>query len=303
MQSLLRLLMLLAGKRLYSISELQQRFALSERTVYRHIAAIKTAGFVVNCTNGGYNVSVENSPGRHLQKLFHFTDEEVCILHKTLSLYQYASLAQQQLIRKLHALYNVQLLDQMNDKTHLKNIGQLSEAQSSKKQVVLHNYRSSHSQRIDNRIVEAFEFTAEYSGIWCYDVEDNRCKQFKIARIEAVKLLTNPWANETFHLVPFVDAFHMSAAMPVATVEALLTLSAYNLLIEEFPLTEEHIQLCNGSYLLKIPVAGFNGIGRFVMGLLDEVQVLAPQAFNDFLKEKFKKFSALTVSGSKVTEI
>ncbi|MEJ7829013.1 MAG: hypothetical protein WKF91_12470 [Segetibacter sp.] len=96
-----------------------------------------------------------------------------------------------------------------------------------------------------------------------------------------VKLSSTLWQHQEKHNVPFVDAFRMSAEAPVATVHANLTLKAYNLLVEEFPLAEAYVKPLNGKYLLNIPVADFNGIGRFVMGLLGDVQVDGP---NEFIK-------------------
>jgi hypothetical protein len=66
----------------------------------------------------------------------------------------------------------------------------------------------------------------------------------------------------------------MAAENPVATVEALLSLKACNLLGEEYPLAKKHLTQKNGGYRLEIPVAGFEGIGRFVLGLPGEVEVL-----------------------------
>jgi proteasome accessory factor C len=181
-------------------------------------------------------------------------------------------------------LYNTRALSQSEEKSQLQIIKKLSEAIAGKRQVLLKDYRSSNSQSIDDRFVEAFEFLPDYSAIWCYDKEDRFCKQFKIARIKEVDLLPTNWQDEAKHKVPFVDAFHMSAEAPVANVQAHLSLKAYNLLTEEFPLSENYIKSLNGSYLLDMPVADFNGIGRFVMGLLGDVEVKAPEKFVDFLR-------------------
>ncbi|MGN6531600.1 MAG: WYL domain-containing protein [Ginsengibacter sp.] len=72
-------------------------------------------------------------------------------------------------------------------------------------------------------------------------------------------------------------------------VEARLSLKAYNLLIEEFPLSREYVEEDNGGYRLKIPVAGYQGIGRFVMGLPGEIEILSSERFKEFLKEERKK--------------
>ncbi|MBD0333250.1 MAG: transcriptional regulator, partial [Chitinophagaceae bacterium] len=57
----------------------------------------------------------------------------------------------------------------------------------------------------------------------------------------------------------------------------------------EYPPAKKYIQAENGNYRLQIPIADFQGIGRFVLGLLGEVKVLGPEAFIKFLEEKQKK--------------
>jgi proteasome accessory factor C len=294
MQDLLRMLMLLAGNKRYTLQELQDIFDISERTVFRHINAIEDAGFIVNRVNSSYNLCLNTPNARTLQKLLQFAEEEVSILYETLSLTEGTTPLKERLLCKLNTLYNTRALSQSEEKSQLQIIKKLSEAIAVKRQVLLKDYRSSNSQSINDRTVEAFEFLPDYSAIWCYDKEDKFCKQFKIARIKEVDLLPTGWQDEAKHKVPFVDAFYMSAEAPVAKVQAYLSLKAYNLLTEEFPLTENYISPLNGKYLLNIPVSDFNGIGRFMMGLLGDVRINGPEEFIDFLRERMKKFKVLT---------
>ncbi|MGI8635318.1 MAG: helix-turn-helix transcriptional regulator, partial [Segetibacter sp.] len=274
MQQLLRLLLLLSGNKRYTLHELHKRFDVSERTIYRYLDTIEDAGFVLNRMNGSYNLQLETTQARSLQKLLHFSEEEAYILYKTLSLIGGTSALKARLVCKLNAMYDFRALSQVEDKSHLETIRRLSEAIGAKKQVLLKGYRSSNSDSIHDRTVEPFEFLPDYKATWCYDKQSSICKQFKIARMKDVGLLPTSWQKEEKHKVPFVDAFHMSAEAPIATIQAHLSLKAYNLLIEEFPLAETYVEPLNGKYLLAIPVADFNGIGRFVMGLLGDVKML-----------------------------
>jgi len=89
----------------------------------------------------------------------------------------------------------------------------------------------------------------------------------------------------------------------LATVEAELSLKAANLLREEYPLAEKYLSDLDVTgtlrYLLKIPVADYHGIGRFVLGLQGEVNVIGPKEFKIFLREAQKKMGVMTetVSG------
>lgn len=290
MQRLLRLLMLLAGNRKYSLNELRGFMEASDRTVYRYLETLEAAGFVLDKNKGTYRLQKDSSSSRSLQSLMHFSEEEVLILYDTLSLIEGTSPVKEQLIRKLNVLYDYKALTQLQQDDDLTKIQTLSEAIRNKKQVRLKNYRSSNSGQIADRKVEPFDFLPEYRAVWCYEYESKSCKQFKVARIQKEEPVNGDWENESHHKIPFTDAFKISAIEPVAVVKAKLSLKAFNLMVEEYPLSRQFIKEDNEGYELKIPVAGFAGIGRFVMGLPGEIELKEPQAFKDFLREEKKSF-------------
>lgn len=290
MQRLLRLLMLLAGNRKYSLTELMEKTEASERTVYRYLETFETAGFVLERNEGTYRLQKETAPTRSLQNLMHFSEEEVLILYDTLGLIEGTSPVKEQLVRKLNVLYDYKALEQLQQSNDLVKIHRLSDAIRNKKQVKLKNYRSSNSAQITDRRGEPFDFLPDYRSVWCYEYESNSCKQFKIARVQEIELINRDWENENLHQVPFTDAFRISAMKAIAVVQARLSLKAYNLLLEEFPLSREFIKEEKKGYELKIPVAGFHGIGRFVMGLPGEIELKGPKEFKKFLWGEIKKF-------------
>jgi proteasome accessory factor C len=289
---LLRMLVTLSNGVRYSVKELAALFATTERTVYRYLNSIENAGFVIDRRNGIYTLHLCRDETKVMNTLLHFSEEEAYILYKALDMVKGGAPISDRLVRKLNVLYDFRVLSKLARKPYIETIRTLHEAISQKKQVSLCAYRSSHSETIADRKVEPFEFLSEYSGLWCYDTQDNICKQFKISRIEKVEILDSGWLNESLHRVPFLDAFRMSAPNAIAIVEAELTLKAANLLIEEYPLAESCLKTLEKKplrYLLSIPVADFHGIGRFALGLPGEVKVLGPEGFKNFLKEIKKK--------------
>ena len=56
MEKTLRLLMLLAGIRNYSVQEITENFSIDERTVYRYFNKIENAGFALDKNHGRYQV-------------------------------------------------------------------------------------------------------------------------------------------------------------------------------------------------------------------------------------------------------
>ena len=291
MQRMLRLLMKLSGKRWCPLQEIIDILECSGRTVYRYLETFETAGFVLEKNKGSYRLQKETTNSRSLQNLMHFSEEEVLILYDTLALIEGTSPVKEQLIRKLNVLYDYKALEQLQQSDDLTKIQILSDAIRNKKQVYLKSYRSSNSDKITDRKVEPFDYLPDYRSVWCYEYESKSCKQFKLARIHEIELITRDWENEEHHhQAHFTDAFRISSVKPIGKIEATLSLKAYNLLLEEFPLSREFAKEENGVYQLKIPVAGYQGIGRFVMGLPGEIEVLGSKGFKEFLKEERKKF-------------
>lgn len=290
MQRLLRLLILLAGNRWYSLNELIEKLGSAERTVYRYLDTFESAGFILERNKGSYRLQKNSSATSTLQNLMHFSEEEVFILYETLELIEGTSSVKEQLIRKLNALYDYNALKKIQQVDDLTKIQKLSEAIQNKKQVILKNYRSSNSDKIYDRKVEPFDYLPDYRSVWCYEYESKSCKQFKLARIHEIELVNIDWKDEHNHQIHFTDSFRISSSKPICKIEAKLSLKAYNLLIEEFPLSYKYVKEESGWYKLKIPVAGYQGIGRFVMGLPGEIEILGNKEFKDFLNEERKKF-------------
>jgi proteasome accessory factor C len=292
-ETILRMLVLLSGGNRYTVPELSMHFSRSKRTVYRDLETIENAGFVINRAQSRYSLNLCPGQTKKLHRLLHFSEEEAYILYRALEMVKGGTSVNEQLVRKLNALYDFRALSHLSIKPEMEIVHTLNEAILFNKQVNLHSYRSSHSETIADRIVEPFEFLPEYAAVWCFDLLDQTCKQFKISRIAEVSVLNSSWQNQTLHRVPFTDAFRMSAPSIHATVKAELSLKAANLLREEYPLAEKYLSdLCASEsihYLLSIPVADFHGIGRFALGLPGEVKILGPEEFKDFLREAQKK--------------
>jgi len=292
-ETILRMLLLLSCGNRYTVAELSKRFSRSERSVYRDLDTIGNAGFVVDKAQGSYTLGCCPEETKKLNRLLHFSQEEAYTLYRALEMVKGGTSVNEQLVRKLNALYDFRALSNVSRKPEMEIIHTLDEAIRATKQVNLHAYRSSHSETIADRTVEPFEFLPEYSAVWCFDLVDQTCKQFKISRIGQVTTLPSTWQHQASHRVPFTDAFRMSAPSLLATVEAELTLKAANLLREEYPLAEKHlIELPHAEsplYKLSIPIADFHGIGRFVLGLPGEVTVIGPENFTNFLRDAQKK--------------
>lgn len=287
-QRLLRLILLLSGNKIYSIKEISDRMGLDKRSIYRYLNTLEIAGLVLIRKNG-YKLFQNNPHTKAINKLFHFSGEEAYLLYQLLTEARGGNSTREKLMRKLHSLYDFKILASLVGKNELDHINNLKTAIENRKQVMLKGYRSSNSKTIQDRKVEAFEFLPEYEGVWCFDLTDKTNKQFLISRIQEIEVLDRSWYYEHLHKIPFTDAFGMSADSPICSVKLRLTLKAYNLLLEEHPQAQKHLIYEGKDYLLNIPVANFPGIGRFVLGLPGEVEVIENEDFIKFLKNQQKK--------------
>lgn len=281
---------MLSGNRFYSMKEIMDLLESSERTIYRYLDTFEVSGFILDKHRGNYRLQKDAETTRSLQNLLHFSEEEVLILYETLPLLEGTSAVKEQLIRKLHVLYDHKTLEPFYEKDDLTKIQKLSAAIRNKTQVYLRSYRSSNSHTITDRKVEPFQYLPDYRAVWCYEYESNSCKQFKLARIHEVEPINLTWQMETSHKVHFTDAFRISSETSKDNIKVRLSLKAWNLLSEEFPLSRNHVREEKGTNLLEIPVAGYQGIGRFVMGLPGEVEVVGSEGFKEFLRGERKKF-------------
>ncbi len=286
-QRTLRLLMLLAGRRWYSPSEIQERIEISTRTLYRYIQTLEMAGFVVERRTGqGYRLAAEGGSMLTFRRLLHFTEEEALLIYRTLGLLQGEGQAKERLLRKLHTLYDCRLLEKAHKQHTLETIACLQKAMDKKQQVLLRKYRSSHSLTIADRQVEPFAFTEQYDAVWAYDVKGKSCKQFKLARMDAAEILQEGWAAEPLHQIPFTDIFGFAAKKPAGIARLRFSLRAANLLREEYPMGEKYITGENTGYMAQIPYADCKGIGRFIKGLTDEIEVLAPAGLKKYVNSQ-----------------
>jgi hypothetical protein len=73
-------------------------------------------------------------------------------------------------------------------------------------------------------------------------------------------------------------------------VKLRLSPTAHYLLIEEFPLAARYIHKRAEVIYFQGIVRHWKGVGRFVLGLLGEIEVLSPTAFQDYLREKIGRF-------------
>ena len=171
-----------------------------------------------------------------------------------------------------------------------RNIANLAKAARHKKQVIFHNYASAHSQSIRSRRVEPYAFSLDGVFIKGYEIDSKTNKTFKIERIEEVILDSSDWKFESEHESQSEpDIFGINGGES-HKIKLRMSLRAARLLQEEFPLSAKHIFKEDAkNYLFEAKVNSYVAVGRFVLGLIDEVEVVGTKGFKQYLEDRIAK--------------
>ncbi len=284
---LFRELNLLSGsKRGYTVQELADKVGVSYRTVYRDLRIFEDTGFelIQHPSSKRFRLS----RAEDISENIHFNREEAGALEEALVGLPEGPL-RQLLMDKVQALTgSAQQAGLMHRQAVSANFQLLAQAIRDKKQVMLLDYQSGNSHQISNRLVEPFAFSDQLSTVQCYEPGSGTNKFFKIERIGQVKLEQMPWQYEMRHEEKKQDVFGMTLREPV-TVQFTLGLLSSNLLREEFPAAAVHLtKLADGRHRFEGQVGGFDAVGRFVLGLIDDIEVDSPPAFITFLQQKIR---------------
>ena len=66
-----------------------------------------------------------------------------------------------------------------------------------------------------------------------------------------------------------------------------------NIIMEEYPDAASYIDKVSGNrWLLRLPVCSYAGIGRFVLGLYDDVEVTGSDGFKEYLRGKIANMAS-----------
>jgi excisionase family DNA binding protein len=274
-ERMLRLMKMLTANTTYSVDEIAERLNMSRRTIYRYIDTFREAGFVIKKSGSHIRLDKESPHFKDISQLVHFTQEEAVILKRAIESIDDTNLLKQNLKRKLYSVYDNKILaDTIVRGSNSATVHSLIEAIEEHKQVILKSYSSSHGGAVRDRKVEPFAFTTNYVNVWCFDTESHSCKLFKLSRIGSVELTNDPWQWESQHQQGFIDIFRMNGneRHPICLKLGILS---RNLLIEEYPLAEQHLTPTeDGCWMLSADVANYAGVARFVVGLMDDITII-----------------------------
>jgi len=288
---ILRLILFLSNSYPKTKEECIAFLEIKSSAFYSYCNVLKDTGFDLHQKDGKYWIDYPEQDYQVLINVLHFSEEETYLLSRSIDLIEEKQVCATRLKQKLAAFLNQDKaigIYIQKEKSALVQV--LRKAQQAKKQILLINYSSGNSQTIKNRIVEPFEFKDDFNLVWAFDTELQKNRQFKICRIEDTKETPFCWEYERLHQSKPVDVFRNTGNLD-KQVEFSLNLKVRNLLVEEYPLSERFLtKISNNQFMLKAPVAKYEGPGRFVLGLAEDIHLLGDEGFQKFLKLKIDKY-------------
>ncbi len=167
----------------------------------------------------------------------------------------------------------------------------VNKAIKTNKRVLLKSYHSINSQKITDRIIEPICLTDNYHSICGFEVATQTNKFYNLERITEVILLNEQQEFQTLHQHDETDVFGFSKLNGKwFLVELHLTFRAYVLLKETYPKVEKHIKKNKNAdgYILKIDVNNPKPIVRFILGLIDEIEIIGSPEFKKYITTQNK---------------
>ena len=280
-------MLLLTENHNYTVSELCDKVGISRRNLYYYLEFFRDCGFNVTKSGTCYKIDRDSPFFNHLFNRVSFTEEEAVLLRRALDSFEKGNPLTLSVRSKLARFYDFEILagEELRGQT-VQNIRTLYEAIKTKRQVVLMGYVSPHSRTERDRFVEPFLLMHNNNEVRCYEPASGMNKTFKLSRMQGVRLLDSEWAYEKKHRRMFTDVF-MFSGEELLPVEMTLGTLAYNVLREEYPHAMRYVTGDGrGRHLLRMDVCSYAGIGRFVLGLYDDIEVAGGEGFRLYLDRK-----------------
>ena len=289
-ERLLRLMLMLSSNVDYTTPELADLLEITERSIYRYIRSFKDNGFVLEKRNPNIHKLLKMPLDEiKLDELIQISSEEAFILHTLLLSITGGSQIHINLEQKLAALFDATSITEIiGKKTAAENVRILKKAIDEKECVELIDYESGHTMKVSDRIVEPYGFSTNYADVYAYEPASGKCKTFKITRIGWVRPIGAEWEFEEKHEVIDPDCFRMNGKESIP-VTLRMTLMAKNLLIEEYPLSMRDISYKDGCWLLNTVVKDLAGVGRFFLGLSDQIEIIDSPKLESYIKRRVRK--------------
>lgn len=286
----LELLLLLTENRDYTVQLLADRLNITSRQLYYDLDNLRACGLKIVKTGTRYRLDRHSSFFKSLHENIALTEEEAFFVYKLIDRLPHTDYLSKNIQSKLERFFNLELLTDVGQRRQAEsNAAVLREAIAQRRVVILKSYSSPHSHTVSDRMVEPFLFLNAEMDIRCFEINSHTNKTFKTSRAASVEMTDVEWLNEKSHKAIFTDIFMFSGEERLPVSLRLGRLS-HSIMLEEYPASEAYIQQADDPehWIFSTDVASFLGIGRFVLGLYHDIDVLSSPEFVNYINDKVR---------------
>ena len=281
----------------YTVKELANYLGKDKRTVYRYFKLLEQLKYDVDNRDGRhFLVGAVDGPRQS------FTKAELNLLNTRLvDLGDSNPLVASLRLKLKLTSAQMPLPSELLTLSQSRFVEDLQEAIAHRVRVRLIRYNTTtETGEEGNRVVEPQSLTDNLSRLVALETKQGQPRTFTLSRMQGVTVLYDePCQFPYMELTP--DLFGMADTEKAPQFIILqLTERAYQLLIHEFPAAYPFCETLPGkgrknaakagqpafSHQFRCEARGYEGVGRFVMGLPTEVKVVEPAEFRTFVREK-----------------
>jgi proteasome accessory factor C len=278
----------LKAKPAKSVRNIMRFLDTSERTVYRYLDMLKDLGFTIERDSSNrISITVNGN-----SDIVPFTEQEADYLEKLIKTVGKSTKIADSVLQKVRHSSELKVGANLLFKAHLGQIVEkISIAIIEGRQLLIKNYTSANSQTISDRIVEPMCFTDDYESVSAFEVKTKQNKYFNIERMAEVEVLDSKMKYEQLHEFYKPDIFGFQGKSLNKVVEIQMSMRASLVLKEEYPMSIPFIKNLPDTdrYYFKAEVQSFQAPGRFVLGFLEEVNVVGSKDFIRYINLIVKK--------------
>ncbi len=288
----LELMLLLTQNRQYTVDEICDKAGISRRSFYYYIEFFEQAGFVVERSDRLYSLNRSSWFFKKLYDIVQLTEDEVLLMRQLIESSGMASGRLKALHRRLDRFYDFKILeDEELQRRTTEMRGVIYNAIKTRSMVSIEGYSSPSSHTVSNRLVEPFMFLNNNRDVRCYELASGMNKTFRLSRMNGVELLDRRWENEGRHRKVYIDLFSFSGESTMH-VTLLMGQLSHNVMLEEYPESAAFfVKYNNDQWRFEIDVCSYLGIGRFVLGLYDDIEIKGDEGMKNYITEKLRAWN------------
>lgn len=284
---LINLLQCKLGKSVHRFAEL---LGTDARTIYRYFNLLEELGFEIIKEHGKYKIQ-EKAGLIQSMNFGAFSREESQFLKKLIEGHDNSNLLRDSLLQKIGVRSEVKIGTEQLFKASLGRIvDEIGRSIQSKKTIYLKDYYSLSSDTVSDRLVEPVNFTLNYDGVHCFEIESKSMKLFKIERVGEVMITTKAWKNESKHVLTDKRLFGFTGKNRFA-VKLKLSKKAHQLMLEEYPTSRPYMYIKNrNQYFFEGEIPQLPGLARFILSLPGEVKIEEGAELKEYLTAQIDRF-------------